>query len=163
MVTAYVDAACNPNPGRGGWGVLLRCGSREKRLSGPAPEESTTNQRAELFAAVQALLAPKQPCRVRIVSDAQYLVRTMQGSYCRRSNHDLWEALDMAAAPQAVEWVWVHRHAGDEGNARAHELAEGALEDLVLVEVEITPPEGPPICEPRRQAGRRVVGGGGTG
>ena len=33
-VEIYTDGACSGNPGPGGWGVVLRCGSAEKELSG---------------------------------------------------------------------------------------------------------------------------------
>jgi len=56
-VIAYVDGAVNPNPGRGGWGVFLSSGTREKRLSGTVPEERTTNQRGEIHAAIRAYSA----------------------------------------------------------------------------------------------------------
>lgn len=98
----------------------------EKRLSGAVPEERTTNQRAEIHAAVRALAALKVPCRVRVLSDSQYLVQTMLGNYQRRSNRDLWEDLDVAAAPHEVEWVWVRGHVGEKGNEIAHALAERA-------------------------------------
>ena len=125
-VTAHVDGACNPNPGRGGWGVVLRSDSHERRLSGQVPEERTTNQRAEIHAAIRALAALKAPCRVRVLSDSQYLIQTMLGNYHRRSNRDLWEALDAVAAAHEVEWVWVRGHVGDKGNEVAHTLAERA-------------------------------------
>ena len=123
-VSPHVDGACHPNPGRGWWGVLLRSGSHEKRLNGAVPEESTTNQRAEIYAAVRALSVLKMPCRVHIFSDSQYLVRTMLGDYRRRSNLHLWEALDAVSEPHEVEWIWVRGHVGEKGNEIAHMLAE---------------------------------------
>lgn len=104
----------------------MRRGPHEKRLSGSVPEDPTTNQRAEIYAAVRALTALKVPCKVRVVSDSQYLVNTMQGDYRRRSNRDLWEALDAAAAPHEVEWILVRGHVGEQGNEIAHMLAESA-------------------------------------
>lgn len=123
-VLAYVDGACHPNPGRGGWGVLLRRGPHEKRLSGLVPDDPTTNQRAEVFATMQALTALKAPCRVHVISDSQYLVQTMLGNYRRRANLDHWERLDAAAEPHEVEWTWVRGHAGDAGNEIANARAE---------------------------------------
>ncbi|KLR99634.1 hypothetical protein M674_06235, partial [Neisseria gonorrhoeae SK708] len=40
-VYLYTDGACKGNPGAGGWGVLMRYGSREKELFGG--EAQTTN------------------------------------------------------------------------------------------------------------------------
>ena len=33
-VELYTDGACRGNPGRGGWGAILRFGKAEKELSG---------------------------------------------------------------------------------------------------------------------------------
>ena len=33
-VQAFTDGACRGNPGPGGWGVVLRAGSRERELCG---------------------------------------------------------------------------------------------------------------------------------
>lgn len=142
-VVAHVDGACDPNPGRGGWGAVLRSGPHERRLSGVIPED-TTNQRAEIHAAIRALTALKMPCRVRILSDSQYLVRTMNGDYRRRANLDLWGLLDAAAEPHEVEWVWCRGHAGEPDNETAHRLAEGEVESA---ESPFEP------CEPREIEG----------
>src|SRR5688500_6847791 len=70
-VTIYTDGACRGNPGPGGWGVLLRYGRHEKILSGA--EWQTTNNRMELTAAIQALAALKEVCKVELYTDSQYL------------------------------------------------------------------------------------------
>ncbi len=60
QVEIYTDGACKGNPGPGGWGVLLQSGATEKELFGG--ERSTTNNRMELMAVIQALAALKRPC-----------------------------------------------------------------------------------------------------
>ena len=124
-VTAHIDGSCTPNPGRGAYGVILRSGPHEKQLSGPIPEDPCTNQRAELHAALKALLALKMPCKIHICSDSKYLIETMRGNYRRNANRDLWEQIDEAAAPHAVAWTWIRRGS----NTEAHELAESAIRD----------------------------------
>src|SRR4051794_30404424 len=95
-VTVYVDGSCSGNPGPGAWAAILQCetphGVVEKCLSGRMPENPTTNQRSELFAAIKALTALKQPCRVYLYSDSQYLTKTMLGEYRRGKNEGLWQA-----------------------------------------------------------------------
>ena len=71
-VTIYTDGACSGNPGPGGWGAVLCYKGTEKELSGG--EAMTTNNRMELTAAVSALKALKEPCRVYLYSDSKYLV-----------------------------------------------------------------------------------------
>ena len=58
-VTVYTDGACSGNPGPGGWAAILEYGGVEKMISGG--EEVTTNNRMELTAVIQALLALKEP------------------------------------------------------------------------------------------------------
>jgi ribonuclease HI len=59
VVVIYTDGACDPNPGPGGWGTILRYGRREKELSGSDPQ--TTNNRMELQAALAARPSPARP------------------------------------------------------------------------------------------------------
>ena len=68
----YTDGACSGNPGPGGWGTVLLFGEHVKEISGYMPD--TTNNRMELFAAVQGFTALKQPCNVTLYSDSAYLV-----------------------------------------------------------------------------------------
>jgi len=136
-VEIATDGACKGNPGPGGWGVLIRMGSRERELSGG--EKLTTNNRMELMAAIEGLNALKRPCRVTLSTDSRYvmdgLTKWIHG--WRKNgwktadkkpvkNADLWQALIDAAAPHRVEWVWVKGHAGHPDNERADKLASNA-------------------------------------
>jgi ribonuclease HI len=136
-VEIATDGACKGNPGPGGWGVLIRMGTRERELSGG--EKLTTNNRMELMAAIEGLNALKRPCRVTLSTDSRYvmdgLTKWIHG--WRKNgwktsdkkpvkNADLWQALIDAAAPHRVEWVWVKGHAGHPDNERADKLASDA-------------------------------------
>jgi ribonuclease HI len=63
-VILYTDGACSGNPGKGGWGAILKFEVLEKELSGF--EDYTTNNRMELTAAVEGLKALKFPCEVEL-------------------------------------------------------------------------------------------------
>ena len=67
LVEIFTDGACRGNPGRGGWGVLLRYGDKEKILYGG--EETTTNNRMELIAVIKGLEALNKPCRVKMFTE----------------------------------------------------------------------------------------------
>ena len=54
-VEIFTDGACSGNPGRGGWGAILRFGAHEKELCGG--ERNTTNNRMELTAVISAMQA----------------------------------------------------------------------------------------------------------
>ena len=74
-VEIFCDGACSGNPGVGGFGCILRSGPHEKELSGAAGD--TTNNRMEMTAAITALESLNRPCRVRLTTDSQYLVKGM--------------------------------------------------------------------------------------
>ena len=74
-VTIYTDGACSGNPGPGGWGAVLMYGDNKKELSGGEPD--TTNNRMELTGVITALSALKEPCRVDLYTDSQYIVNAV--------------------------------------------------------------------------------------
>lgn len=134
LIEIYTDGACKGNPGRGGWGALLRAGKHEKELSGG--ELETTNNRMELMAVIRGLEALKRPSRVRITTDSQYVKRGVTEWMPRWKrngwqtagrqpvkNRDLWERLDAAMHRHRLEWQWVRGHAGHPENERADRLA----------------------------------------
>ena len=138
IVEIYTDGACSGNPGRGGWGAILRYGENEKELSGGAAE--TTNNRMELSAAIEALRALKRPSRVRIHTDSTYvkdgitkwIVNWKRNGWRTAAkkpvkNVDLWQDLYDALKDHDVEWHWVKGHAGHSENERADALARSAV------------------------------------
>ena len=133
-VSLYTDGACKGNPGKGGWGVLMRYGSHEKELFGG--EAHTTNNRMELTAIIQGLAAIKRPCAVVIYTDSQYVKNGMEkwihgwkkngwktAAKQPVKNEDLWQQLDRLAAQHQIQWQWVRGHAGHAENERADALA----------------------------------------
>jgi len=134
-VEIYTDGACSGNPGPGGWGALLRYGAHVRELRG-GEGPSTTNNRMEMMAAIQALESLTRPSTVRIHTDSTYLrngVTSWVAGWQRNGwltkartpvkNADLWQRLTAAVEPHQVEWLWVKGHAGDPGNERADTLA----------------------------------------
>lgn len=71
-VIIYTDGACRGNPGKGGWGAILRYKGKIKELHGG--ERDTTNNRMELMAAISALEALKKPCVVHLYTDSKYVL-----------------------------------------------------------------------------------------
>ena len=140
-VVIHTDGACSGNPGPGGWGALLSYGDHERELSGG--EALTTNNRMELLAAIRGLEALKKPCRVRLVTDSQYVMKGITEwmvNWKRRGwttadrkpvkNADLWRELDELCGRHEVRWEWVRGHQGHPGNERADELARAAIRAL---------------------------------
>ena len=71
-IEIYTDGACEPNPGPGGYGVGLLHPRKRAEASGGI--RLTTNNRMEILAAIKGLELLKQPCKVALYSDSQYLV-----------------------------------------------------------------------------------------
>ena len=141
FVEIATDGACKGNPGPGGWGALLRQGANVRELSGA--EQLTTNNRMELTAAIQALLALKKPCRVEVSIDSKYVldgitkwVFAWQRNGWRTAdkkpvkNDDLWRQLVEAIKPHDIKWIWVKGHTGHIENERADALANLAIEAM---------------------------------
>ncbi|MBR6026034.1 MAG: ribonuclease HI [Neisseriaceae bacterium] len=140
-VSIYTDGACKGNPGRGGWGVILRYGQHEKELYGA--QEKTTNNRMELTAVIQGLSILKYPCCVNIYTDSQYVQRGMNewihnwkkrnwktSSNKTVANLELWQELDKLAQIHQINWHWVKGHDGNIDNERADYLANLAIKEL---------------------------------
>ncbi len=138
-VEIFTDGACSGNPGPGGWGAVLRFNGVEKQLSGG--EAETTNNRMELTAAINALNALKEPCKVDLYTDSVYVRDGINGwihGWKRNGwrtagkkpvkNAELWQALDEARQRHDVTWHWIKGHAGHPENERADELARAGLE-----------------------------------
>ena len=142
-VEIYTDGACRGNPGRGGWGAILKYGAFEREISGG--ERSTTNNRMELTAAIEALKMLKEPCSVTLTSDSKYMIDAIQkkwiDSWQKRGwrkadgkevlNVDLWEKLLEQLSVHDVTFVWVHGHAGHKYNERCDELATAFADSFV--------------------------------
>ncbi len=137
-VTLYTDGGCINNPGPGGYGVVLLYDSHRKELSGGF--RKTTNNRMEILAAITGLQALKEPCRVTLYSDSQYLVNAIEKGWAQRwqsngwmrnkkekaINPDLWEKLLELCKIHKVHFEWLRGHAGHDENERCDELATSA-------------------------------------
>lgn len=141
-VQIYTDGACKGNPGKGGWGALLRYNGHEKTLHGGEPH--TTNNRMELMAVIQALSALTKPgCDVHVFSDSKYVLNGVTEwlpNWKRRGwktaakkpvlNVDLWQTLDALVVQHQVRWEWVKGHSGHPENELADALANRGIDEL---------------------------------
>ncbi len=143
-VILYTDGGCEPNPGPGGYGVVMLFGKNRKELSGGF--KLTTNNRMEIYATIAGLEALKYPCKVKLYSDSKYVVDAMTKGWVlnwrekgwRRNNKekavnpDLWERLLNQTERHQVEFIWVKGHAGFIHNERCDELAMNAMKEKEL-------------------------------
>ena len=137
-VTIYTDGGCSPNPGPGGYGIVLIYGEQRRELSGGY--RNTTNNRMELTAAIRGLQALKEPCDVTLFSDSQYVVNGITKGWARRwkskgwiksdkrpaENIDLWEDLLNLCETHTVRFEWIRGHNGHAENECCDRLAGDA-------------------------------------
>ena len=141
LVEMYTDGACRGNPGKGGWGVLLRYGDAEKVLYGG--EKLTTNNRMELTAVIKGLEALTKSCRIKITTDSKYVLQGVtewMPNWKKRNwrtankkpvlNVELWQQLDELVAQHEIEWDWVKGHSGHPENELADQLANQGVDEL---------------------------------
>lgn len=135
FVEIFTDGACSGNPGPGGYGVILRYNGHIKELSGG--DSATTNNRMELTAVIMALDALKEPCKVTLTTDSQYVVNSVEKKWLYNwekknwirskndpvPNTDLWKQLIPLLEKHEVKFVWVRGHNGHPENERCDELA----------------------------------------
>ena len=96
-VEVYTDGGCEPNPGPGGYGVVLL--HPKKRAEASGGFRLTTNNRMEIYAAIAGLEMLKQPCQVTLYSDSQYLVDAiMKGWAVAWKKKDWWRTRSERAA-----------------------------------------------------------------
>ena len=149
IVDIHADESClgNQFKGRdrpGGAAAMLEhwTGGGWERRDIWLSEPSTTNNRMAIVSAILPLGALRRGCRVRFVSDSQYLVKgasEWMPGWKRRGwkrkggaieNLDLWRRLDRTMAGHSVSWEWVKGHAGDPRNEYVNVLAQRAAGEL---------------------------------
>jgi ribonuclease HI len=140
-IEIFTDGACRGNPGPGGWGAILRYNGNERELYGGDPD--TTNNRMEMMAAIEALKALKETCKVTLTTDSAYvkdgITRWLAGwkqknwrTAARKpvKNEDLWRLLDVQNQRHQVTWEWVKGHSGHRENEMADQLANRGIDEL---------------------------------
>lgn len=138
VVEIFTDGACIGNPGPGGYGAILKYGQKTKEISGCEPR--TTNNRMEMMAVIMAFQQLKRPCRVRVFSDSNYVVRGMTHwihAWIKRDwlnsekrpvlNKDLWEKILKLTEHHQITWKWIKGHDGHPENERCDKLARDAI------------------------------------
>lgn len=144
-IIIHTDGGASPNPGKGGYGVVMQKGKQRKELSGGY--ELTTNNRMEMMACIVALQALNEPSDVILHTDSKYVVDSISKGWVKRwrskgwkksdgkiaENVDLWEKLLTLLETHQVDFRWVKGHAGNIENERCDTLVnEARKSDLLL-------------------------------
>lgn len=137
----YTDGACSGTPGPGGWAWAVR---GHDGVEGFGSEPSTTNQRMEMTAVLEALRALNGD-RILIVSDSAYVVNCFKAAWYHRwqdngwrnaknqpvANRELWEPMIVLAEAMHVKWEHIRGHSGDFMNEYVDKLAVAAKQRIM--------------------------------
>lgn len=130
-IDVYTDGACSGAPGPGAWAYAALSGW----ISKSAYEPSTTNQRMELRAVLEAVRDLGATHRITIFSDSAYVINCFEDRWYlgwkdgrKRdgkpiSNWDIWEPLIEVVLKYRVKFVKVKGHSGNYGNDFVDKLA----------------------------------------
>lgn len=141
----YTDGASRGNPGRGGYGAILKWGEKEKELS--EGYRLTTNNRMELLAVIKALEAlNREGLEIQIYSDSEYVVNAVEKgwvfgwekkNFAGKKNADLWQRFLKLFRKHRIKFNWVKGHASNVMNNRCDILATRAADGSNLQTDEI--------------------------
>jgi ribonuclease HI len=135
-ITIFTDGSARGNPGRGGYGVVLKSGVHYKEIS--EGFQLTTNNRMELLAVIVGLESLKlEQLSVQVYTDSKYVCEAIEKKWLQnwlrtdfkgKKNKDLWLRYHQIAKKHTVKFHWIKGHAGHPMNERCDELATQAAD-----------------------------------
>lgn len=146
-IELYSDGGAEPNPGRGGFGVILSYKGISKEFS--QGYRYTTNNRMELMGVIFGLEQLKTKSIVNVYCDSRYVVDGIMKGWAlkwksnnwfrtkteKAVNFDLWDRLlILISNHQEVKFNWVKGHFGHPENEKCDQLANIALNSNTLIE-----------------------------
>ncbi|MEO6637714.1 MAG: ribonuclease HI [Ginsengibacter sp.] len=146
-IDLYSDGGAEPNPGKGGFGVIMTYKGNKKEFC--QGYQLTTNNRMELMGVIYGLEKLKTKSVVNVYTDSRYVVDGITKGWAEKwksknwyrkqnskaINHDLWSRLlALISTQQEVKFNWVKGHAGHTKNERCDVLANIALNGGNLLE-----------------------------
>jgi ribonuclease HI len=133
-IEIFTDGACSGNPGPGGWAAILKYKDNVKKISGFVP--STTNNRMEILALINALSILKESCEIKVYSDSKYVVDSINKNWVlnwqknnwmkknkKVPNSDLWYTLLNLMKNHKINFIWVRGHSGHPENEECDKMA----------------------------------------
>ncbi|WP_445956066.1 ribonuclease HI [Yeosuana sp.] len=145
-IELYSDGGAEPNPGKGGFGVILSYKGRSKEFY--QGYQLTTNNRMELMGVIFGLEQLKTKSNVEVYTDSKYVVNGITKGWAEKwkknnwyrkknakaVNSDLWEQLLNIIAKHQINFNWVKGHDGHKENEKCDQLANKAINSNNLLE-----------------------------
>lgn len=132
-IEIYTDGACSGNPGKGGYGILMRVPEKKYQKTFSEGFRLTTNNRMELLAVIEALEKLKNPENdVHIFTDSKYVADAINQNWIfgwikkgfkNVKNPDLWQRFVPLFRKHKVQFHWIKGHAGHPENEICDQLA----------------------------------------
>lgn len=136
ILEIFTDGAARGNPGKGGYGIVMKWKNTRKELSGGY--RYTTNNRMELLAVIVALESlTRKGLDIKITTDSKYVVDAVEKKWVfgwvkkqfkDKKNKDLWLRFLGLYALHNIRFHWVKGHANHPENNRCDELATQAAD-----------------------------------
>ena len=140
-VRIYSDGACKGNPGKGGYGTIVKILNDDNKVI--STEEFaegfdvTTNNRMEMLGIIAGLKSLEHPSKVTVVTDSNYIVKAFNQGWIRKwryngwktstgndvKNKELWEIFLMLDKMHILNFKWIKGHNGHRENERCDYLA----------------------------------------
>lgn len=141
-IEIFTDGACSGNPGKGGWGVLMRVSEKNYQKTFSEGYRMTTNNRMELLAVIEALEKLKNPEQeVHVFTDSKYVADAINQNWIygwikkgfkNVKNPDLWQRFIPLYKKHKIEFHWIKGHNGHPENEKCDELAVQASQSVHL-------------------------------
>lgn len=141
-VEIYTDGACSGNPGKGGYGVLMRVANSHYQKTFSQGFRKTTNNRMELLAVIIALEQMKsEECEIHIYTDSKYVADAInqkwlfgwaKKGFAKIKNPDLWKRFYPLYQKFRPQFHWIKGHNGHPENELVDQLAVKASQSSNL-------------------------------
>ncbi len=141
-IEIFTDGACSGNPGKGGYGVLMRIPEKNYEKTFSKGFRKTTNNRMELLAVITALEKLKETGhQIVIFTDSKYVSEAINQKWLfgwskkgfqKIKNPDLWKRFYPLYLKYTPQLQWIKGHAGHRENELVDQLAVAASQSANL-------------------------------
>lgn len=141
-IEIFTDGACSGNPGRGGYGILMRVPDVGYQKTFSEGFRKTTNNRMELLAVIIALeKINSEGHTIHIYTDSKYVSDAInlkwlfgwkKKGFTKIKNPDLWKRFYPLYIKYNPQFHWVKGHNGHPENELVDQLAVKAAQQANL-------------------------------
>ena len=142
-IEIYTDGACSGNPGKGGYGIVMKVPEKNYEKRYAQGFRLTTNNRMELLAVITALEKLKSTDNdIHIFTDSKYVSDAINQKWIfgwikkgfkNVKNPDLWKRMVPLIKTHQTTFHWVKGHAGHLENEICDQLAVKAAQTEPLL------------------------------